>query len=65
MKNTKEVKSLAQKIIQEAKKELKKERDEKLTRDAKILLEELNEAKRTVNLLERKLRNFMREVDED
>jgi hypothetical protein len=56
--------TLAKKIIASAKKELKEEREKNLHKEAKIILEELSEAKRTVNLLERKLRNFMRKVDE-
>lgn len=55
--------SLAKKIVDNAKKELNKEREENLTKQAKGLLEEISEAKRTVSLLERQLRNFMREVN--
>lgn len=55
--------SLAKKIVSEAEKELAKEREENLKGRAKKLLEEMQEAKRTVSLLERQLRNFMREVD--
>jgi len=57
--------TLAKKIIEEAKKEVNKEKEEKLKERAKSLLEEIQEAKRTVTLLERQLRNFMREVDLD
>lgn len=55
--------SFAKKVVEEAKKELNKEREEKYKSRAKNLLEDIEEAKRTVNLLERQLRNFMREVD--
>jgi len=55
--------SLAQKIVSEAKKEINKEREERLKTQAKHLLEDIQEAKRTNDLLERQLRNFMREVD--
>lgn len=57
--------SLAKRIVAEAKKELSKEREEKLKEQAKSLLEDIQEAKRTTALLERQLRNFMREVDLD
>lgn len=57
--------SLAKRIVAEAKKELSKEREEKLKEQAKTLLEDIQEAKRTTSLLERQLRNFMREVDLD
>lgn len=57
--------SLAKRIVAEAKKELTKEREEKLKTQAKSLLEDIQEAKRTTALLERQLRNFMREVDLD
>lgn len=55
--------ALAKKIIDQAKKELNKEKEENLKKQAKGLLEEIQEAKRTVNLLEKQLNNFMREVD--
>lgn len=55
--------TLAQKIVKEAKKELNKEKVEKYRERAKNLLEEIQEAQRTVNLLERQLKNFMKEVD--
>lgn len=55
--------SLAEKIIQEAKKEYNKEREEKYKDRAKNLLQEIMEAKRTVDLLERQLKNFMKEID--
>ena len=55
--------SLAQKIVSEAKKELNEERKETLKIEAKKLLEDIQEAHRTTNLLERQLRNFMRKVD--
>lgn len=54
--------SLANKIVAEAKAQLAKERDENLTKRAKELLIDINEAKRTVNLLEKQLNNFLREV---
>lgn len=57
--------SLANKIVAEAKKELSKEREDNLTKQAKQLLEEIQEAKKTTTLLERQLKNFMREVDLD
>ena len=56
---------LGQKIIQEAKKEMNKEREENLKEQAKQLLLEIHQAKRTVALLEKQLENFMREVDLD
>jgi hypothetical protein len=55
--------TLAQKIVSEAKKELNKDREEKYKERAKTLLEDIQEAQRTVNLLERQLKNFMKEVD--
>jgi DNA-binding transcriptional regulator GbsR (MarR family) len=55
--------SLAQKIVSEAKNELNKERESKLKAEAKRLLEDIQESKRTVDLLEKQLRNFMREVE--
>ena len=55
--------TLAKKIVSQAKEELKKEKEENLKKQAKQLLAEMNEAKRTVALLERQLNNFMREVD--
>lgn len=55
--------SLANKIVVEAKKELQKEREENLKKQAKQLLEEIQESKKTVALLERQLNNFMKEVD--
>lgn len=57
--------SLAKKIVEEAKKELNKEREENLKNQAKQLLADISEAKRTVSLLERQLKNFMKEVDLD
>lgn len=56
---------MAKKIVSQAKEELKKEKEENLKKQAKQLLAEMNEAKRTVALLERQLNNFMREVDLD
>lgn len=55
--------TFAQKVINQAKKELNKEREEKYKERAKSLLEEIQEAQRTVNLLEKQLKNFMREMD--
>lgn len=55
--------TLAKKIVDQAKKELNKEREEKYKERAKELLEEIQEAKRTTTLLEKQLRNFMREID--
>jgi len=63
MGKIKETMSLANKIVAEAKKELAKEKQENLTKQAKQLLADIQEAKRTVNLLERQLHNFMKEVD--
>lgn len=57
--------SFAKKIVEEAKKELNKEREENLKKQAKSLLEDIQEAKRTVALLEKQLNNFMREVELD
>lgn len=57
--------SLANKIVVEAKKELAREKEENLTKQAKNLLADIQEAKRTVALLERQLNNFMKEVDLD
>lgn len=57
--------TLANKIVAEAKKELAKEKEQNLKIQAKKLLEEIQESKRTVNLLERQLNNFMKEVDLD
>jgi len=56
---------LAQKIVSEAKKEMNLEREENLKKQAKQLLEEIQASNKTVGLLERQLRNFMREVDLD
>ena len=57
--------SLAKRIVAQAKEELSKEREEKLKLQAKTLLEDIQEAQRTTALLERQLKNFMREVDLD
>jgi len=56
---------LAKRIVAQAKKELSKEREENLTKRAKQLLEEIQESKRTVSLLEKQLNNFMREISTD
>ena len=57
--------SLANKIVVEAKKELAKEKEENLKKQAKTLLADIQESKKTVALLERQLNNFMKEVDLD
>lgn len=57
--------SLAKKIVSEAEKEIAKEKEENLKVQAKGLLKDIQEAKRTVALLERQLNNFIREVDLD
>lgn len=57
--------SLANRVVAEARKQLATERQENLTKQAKALLEEIQESKRTVSLLEKQLLNFMREVDMD
>ena len=57
--------ALANKIVATAKKELAKEREENLTKRAKELLADIQEAKRTVSLLEKQLSNFMREIATD
>lgn len=63
MNTIKKTISLANKIVAVAKKELAEEKEINLTKQAKKLLEEIQEAKRTVALLERQLQNFMKEVD--
>ncbi len=55
--------ALARKVIDQAKKEINKEREEKYLTRAKQLLVEIDEAKRTTDLLERQLRNFIREIE--
>lgn len=57
--------ALANRIVATAKKELAKEREDNLTKRAKDLLIEIQEAKRTVSLLEKQLNNFLREVSTD
>jgi hypothetical protein len=57
--------ALAKKIVQRAKAELNEEREKNLKDQAKTLLKDISEARRTVDLLERQLRNFMREVELD
>lgn len=57
--------SLAKKIVSQAEQELVKEREENLIKQARTLLTDIQEAKRTVSLLERQLNNFMKEVDLD
>jgi hypothetical protein len=61
----KEKVTFAKKVIEQAKKELNKEREEKYKARAKELLEDIQEAKRTVNLLEKQMNNFVREIDLD
>jgi predicted RNase H-like nuclease (RuvC/YqgF family) len=63
MGKIKEAVSLANKVVLEAKKELAKEKEENLKKQAKSLLADIQEAKRTVSLLEKQLNNFIREVD--
>lgn len=63
MGKIKDAVSLANKVVLEAKKELAKEKEENLKKQAKSLLADIQEAKRTVSLLEKQLNNFMREVD--
>ena len=65
MGKTQNALALANRIVAQAKKELAKEREENLTKRAKQLLEEIQEAKRTVSLLEKQLNNFMREIATD
>lgn len=55
--------TFAKKIVEQAKKELNKEKEEKYKIRAKSILEEIQEAQRTVNLLEKQLNNFIREMD--
>lgn len=55
--------SLAERAVQKAKEELHQEREENLRKRAKGFLEELQEAKKTVSLLEKQFKNWMREVD--
>ena len=57
--------SLAKRIVVEAKKELREEKEKNLKVQAKNLLADIQEAKRTTVLLERQLNNFMKEVDLD
>jgi len=53
----------AKKIIEGAKDELNKEREENYKKRAKQLLEDIEESKKTVILLERQLKNFMKEIE--
>lgn len=55
--------SLAKKIVSQAKQELAEEKEKQLKERAKSFLEEIQEAKRTVALLERQMKNFIREVE--
>ena len=55
--------TLADKVVKKAKEEMNIEREEKLKIRAKSFLEEIQEAKRTVNLLEKQFKNWMREVN--
>ncbi len=57
--------SFANKVVAEAKKELAKEKEENLKKQAKTLLADIQASKKTVALLERQLNNFMKEVDLD
>jgi F420-0:gamma-glutamyl ligase len=57
--------ALAKKIVSQAEQELAKERETKLTERAKELLKDIQEAKRTVALLEKQMQNFLREVSTD
>ncbi len=57
--------SFANKVVAEAKKELAKEKEENLKKQAKSLLADIQSSKKTVALLERQLNNFMKEVDLD
>lgn len=59
----KEKVTLAKKIIAQAKEEINKEKVEKYKETAKRLLEDMQEAKRTVSLLEKQINNFVREID--
>lgn len=61
----KESLALANKIVATAKKELADEREKNLTTRAKSLLQDIQEAKRTVSLLEKQLNNFVREIQTD
>jgi vacuolar-type H+-ATPase subunit H len=65
MKKVTRAVSLAQKIVEVAKKELNEEKEKNLTEQAKQLLDEIQASKKTVILLERQLQNFMREVELD
>lgn len=57
--------SLAKKVVSQAQKELEQEREQNLKARAKELLQDIQESKRTVALLEKQLNNFMRELDLD
>ncbi len=54
---------LGKKILEEAKKELNEEREKEYRRTAKNLLEEIETAKRTVELLDKQLKNFIKEIN--
>lgn len=58
MKSIKEVKSFANKIVLEAKKELAKEKEENLKKQAKTLLADIQEAKKTVSLKPLKIKSI-------
>lgn len=55
--------TLAKKIIDTAKSEINKENEENLKARAKTLLKEIQEAQKTVTLLERQLNNFIKEIE--
>ena len=57
--------ALSKKVLELAQEEISKEREEKYKEQAKELLEDIREAKRTVTLLEKQLNNFLREIDLD
>lgn len=61
----KDTPAFAKKVLEEAKKELNKEKEAKYKERAKSLLEEIQEAKRTTILLERQLNNFLKEMELD
>lgn len=54
---------LGKKIIEEAKKELNEEREKNYKNTAKSLLEDIETAKKTVCLLEKQLKNFIKEIE--
>lgn len=62
-KTIKQTVEFGKKILDQAKKELNKEREEEYKKTAKTLLEDIESAKRTVDLLEKQLKNFIREIE--